>query len=67
MMFSKVKQNDRVLMVKAWITLNPVKTLVIFFISYIILGSYLVMIAERSNVYIDFYEFHQISICYDDD
>jgi hypothetical protein len=54
-------------MIKAWITLNPVKTLIFFFLGYIYIASYLVMVAERSNLYIDFYKLHYVSVCYQDD
>ena len=55
--FSGVTTNTRIIMIKAWITMNPLKTLGLSFIIFIFLISYSVMIAERINIYANFYGF----------
>ena len=55
--FSGVTTNTRIIMIKAWITMNPLKTLGLNFIIFIFLISYSVMIAERINIYANFYGF----------
>ena len=67
MAFSGVTTNTRIIMIKAWITMNPAKTLGCGFVIFIFLISYSVMIAERINVYANFYGFHQIGNCYEND
>ncbi len=67
MAFSGVTTNTRIIMIKAWITMNPAKTLGFGFVIFIFLISYSVMIAERINVYANFYGFHQIGNCYEND
>ena len=67
MAFSGVTTNTRIIMIKAWITMNPAKTLGFGVVIFIFLISYSVMIAERINVYANFYGFHQIGNCYEND
>ena len=55
--FSGVPTNTRIIMIKAWITMNPIKTLGLGFIIFIFLISYSVMLAERINLYANFYGF----------
>jgi hypothetical protein len=64
MAFSKIENNQSLMYFKSWIKLNPFETLVLGFLLYIPFASYIIMVAERSNYYIDFAGFHQTDLCY---
>ena len=53
MAMSKVGDNERELMIKAWFNFYPGVTLFGFFFCYILVSSYLLLLIERTSMFID--------------
>lgn len=65
MAISKIENNQSLMFFKAWIKLNPLETMVLGCVFYIPIASYIIMVSERSNYYINFFSYHQTDVCYD--
>mmetsp|Transcript_23954 Transcript_23954/g.36704 ORF Transcript_23954/g.36704 Transcript_23954/m.36704 type:complete len:80 (+) Transcript_23954:988-1227(+) len=53
MQMSRIQETGRFFLVKAWITLNPIKTLLLSLFGYIIVSAYIITVIERASFYID--------------
>ena len=67
MQMSRVQETGKFFLVKAWITLNPIKTLFFSFFGYIFISSYLIMLIERTSLNIDTTGLNQTGLCFSEE
>jgi len=65
MTISKIETNN-LLIFKTWITFNPIGSLLLVVVCYLVGASYIVMVSERINMVVDFFGYHQSGTCFND-